>query len=55
MVELYSKLSRATDFFNSVRDEEEHIEYYEVLDMIKNKEDEKEIMETIIYLYGLSH
>ena len=55
MLELYTQLSRATDFFNSVRDEEEHIEYHEVLDMIENKKDEKEIMKTIIYLYGLSH
>ena len=55
MFDLYSKLSRATDFFNSVRDEENQIEYYEVLETINNRYDEKEVMELIINLYSQSH
>ena len=55
MFDLYSQLSKATDFFNSVRDEGNQIEYYEVLDMVKNRYDEKEIMELIIELYNQSH
>ena len=55
MFELYSKLSKATDFFNSVRDEENQIEYYEVLDMIQDRYNEKEVMEVIISLYSQSH
>lgn len=55
MFEFYAKLSKATDFFNSQRVEEEHIEYYEVLKMIKNKHDENEVMKVIIDLYSNSH
>ena len=55
MFELYSELSRATDFFNSVRDEEEQLEYHEVLDMIEDRYNEKEIMGLIIKLYSQSH
>ncbi len=55
MFQLFSELSRATDFFNSVRDEEEHIEYFEVLETLKNRHDEKEVMELIISLYSRSH
>lgn len=55
MFDLYAKLSKATDFFNSVRNEEDHIEYYEVLEMIENRYDEKEVMEVIIDLYSQSH
>lgn len=55
MFELYSQLSKATDFFNSVREEEEQLEYYEVLDMIEDRYDEKEIMGLIINLYNQSH
>jgi len=55
MFELYAKLSKAADFFNSQRDEEEQLEYYEVLDMIEDRYNEKEVMELIINLYSLSH
>lgn len=55
MFELYAKLSKATDFFNSVRDEKEQLEYYEVLDMIEDRYNEKEIMGLIINLYSQSH
>lgn len=55
MFELYSQLSKATDFFNSVRDEEEQLEYYEVLDMIEDRYNEKEVMGLIINLYNQSH
>lgn len=55
MFELYSQLSKATDFFNSVREEEEQLEYYEVLDMIEDRYNEKEVMGLIINLYNQSH
>lgn len=55
MFQLYAELSKATDFFNSVRDEEEQIEYHEVLEMIQDKYNEKEIMKVIIDLYSLSN
>ena len=55
MFELYSQLSKATDFFNSVRDEEEQLEYHEVLDMIEDRYNEKEVMGVIIKLYNQSH
>lgn len=55
MFELYASLSKATDFFNSVRDEGNQIEYYEVLDMLENRHDEKEVMRLIIKLYNQSH
>ena len=55
MFELYAELSKATDFFNSVRNEENQLEYYEVLSMIKDRYNEKEIMQLIISLYSQSH
>ncbi len=55
MFELYSKLSKATDFFNSVRDDKEQLEYHEVLGMIEDRYDEKEVMGLIINLYNQSH
>lgn len=55
MFELYAELSKAADVFNSVRNEEEHLEYYEVLDMIEDRYNEKEIMGLIIKLYSQSH
>lgn len=55
MFELYSQLSKAADFFNSVREEEEQLEYYEVLDMIEDRYNEKEVMGLIIKLYNQSH
>jgi len=55
MFELYSQLSKATDFFNSVRAEEEQLEYFEILEMLNNRHDEKEVMQLIISLYNQSH
>ena len=55
MFRLYAQLSKATDFFNSVRTEEEELEYHEVLNMIKDRYNEKEVMELIISLYNQSH
>ena len=55
MFNLYCELSKATDFFNAVRVEEEQLEYYEVLDMIQDRYNEKEVMELIISLYSQSH
>lgn len=55
MFQLYSELSKAADFFNSVRDEKEQLEYYEVLEMIEDRYNEKEIMGLIIKLYSQSH
>ena len=55
MFELYSKLSKATDFFNSVRNDGEQLEYHEVLGMIEDRYNEKEVMELIINLYSQSH
>lgn len=55
MFELYAKLSKATDFFNSVRTEKEQLEYHEVLNMINDRYNEKEIMQLIISLYSQSH
>ena len=55
MFQLYAKLSKAADFFNSVRDEKEQLEYQEVLDMIEDRYDEKQVMQVIINLYSQSH
>lgn len=55
MFELYASLSKAVDFFNSVRDEKEQLEYTEVLDMIPDRQDEKAIMKIIISLYEQSY
>ena len=55
MFELYAKLSKAADFYNSVRVEEEQLEYYEILDMIEDRYNEKEVMGLIINLYSQSH
>lgn len=55
MFNLYCELSKAADFFNSKRVEEEQLEYYEVLDMIQDRYNEKEVMELIISLYSQSH
>ena len=53
MFELYSQLSKAVDVYNeSVKEE---IEYYEVLDMIQDRYNEKEVMELIIKLYSAVH
>lgn len=55
MFELYCELSKATDFFNSVRTEQEQLEYYEVLEMIEDRYNEQEVMKLIISLYSQSH
>ena len=55
MFRWYSELSKATDFFNSVREEKEQLEYYEVLDMIEDRYNEREVMGLIIKLYSQSH
>lgn len=53
MFELYSQLSKAVDVYNE--NVKEEIEYYEVLEMIKDRHDEKEIMKVIIQLYSDVH
>ena len=55
MFELYAELSKATDFFNSVRTDNEQLEYYEILNMINDRYNEKEVMQLIISLYSRSH
>ena len=55
MFDLYAKLSKAADFFNSVSEEKEQLEYHEVLQMINDRYDEKEVMQLIINLYSQSH
>ena len=55
MFQLYAELSKAADFFNSVRDDKEQLEYHEVLDMIEDRTNEKEVMQLIINLYSQSH
>lgn len=53
MFELYAELSKAVDVYNeSVREE---IEYYEVLEMIEDRYNEKEIMNLIIKFYSQAH
>lgn len=53
MFELYSQLSKAVDVYNERVNEE--IEYYEVLDMIQDRYNEKEVMQLIIKLYSEVH
>lgn len=53
MFELYAELSKAVDVYNKNLIEE--IEYYEVLDMIEDRYNEKEIMKLIIKLYSEVH
>lgn len=55
MFKLYAELSKATDFFNSVRTDGEQLEFYEVLQMINDRYNEKEVMELIISLYSQSN
>lgn len=55
MFELYSQLSKATDVFNESRSEAEQLEYYEILQTIKDRHNEKEVMQLIINLYSQSH
>ena len=53
MFELYSQLSKAVDVYNERVNEE--IEYYEVLEMIEDRYNEKEVMGLIIKLYSAVH
>ena len=53
MFELYSQLSKAVDVYNERVKEE--IEYYEVLEMIEDRYNEKEEMQLIIKLYSEVH
>lgn len=53
MFELYSQLSKAVDVYNE--NVKEEIEYHEVLDMIQDRYNEKEVMELIIKLYSDVH
>ena len=53
MFELYSQLSKAVDVYNANVHEE--IEYHEVLDMIEDRYNEKEVMALIIKLYSEVH
>ena len=46
MFELYAQLSKAVDVYNE--NVKEEIEYYEVLEMIEDRYNEKEVMELII-------
>lgn len=55
MFELYVELSKAADVFNSKRVEEEQLEYYEILEMINERHNEKEVMQLIIKLYSQSY
>ena len=53
MFELYAQLSKAVDVYNE--NVKEEIEYYEVLEMIEDRYNEKEVMELIIKLYSEVH
>ena len=55
MFELYAELSKAADVYNEHVVESEQLEYHEVLNMIEDRYDEKEVMELIIKLYSQSH
>ena len=55
MFQWYSELSKAVDTFNERVVESEVLEYKEVLDMLENKHDEKEVMALIIKLYSMVH
>jgi len=55
MFELYSELSKAVDVFNARVIEQEQVEYHEILEMIEDRHNEKEVMELIISLYSRVH
>lgn len=55
MFELYAELSKAADVFNESRIESEQLEYSEILKMINDRHNEKEVMQLIINLYSQSH
>ena len=53
MFELYAQLSKAVDVYNE--NVKEEIEYHEVLEMIEDRYDERELMALIIKLYSEVH
>ena len=55
MFELYAELSKAADVYNAHVVENEQLEYYEILNMIEDRYNEKEVMQMIIKLYSQSH
>ena len=55
MFNLYAELSKAADVFNESRIESEQLEYSEILRMINDRYNEKEVMQLIINLYSQSH
>lgn len=55
MFQWYSELSKVVDVYNERVVESEILEYHEVLDMLEDKHNEKEIMSLIIKLYSMVH
>ena len=55
MFEMYSQLSKAVDVYNESRVEREQLEYYEVLEMIEDRYNEKEVMQLTIKFYSEAH
>lgn len=55
MFNWYAELSKAVDVFNARIIEQEQVEYYEILEMIEDRHNEKEVMELIISLYSRVH
>lgn len=53
MFKLYAGLSKAVDVYNENAKEE--IEYYEVLEMINDRYNEREIMELTIKFYNMAN
>ena len=53
MFSLYAELSKAVDVYNASVTEE--IEYHEVLEMIEDRYNEKEVMQLIIQFYSKAH
>ena len=53
MFNWYVELSKAVDVYNE--NVKEEIEYYEVLEMIEDRYNEKEVMQLIIKLYSEVH
>lgn len=51
----YSELSKVVDVYNDKVIESEVLEYHEVLDMIKDRHNEQEVMALIIRLYSMVH
>lgn len=55
MFQLYSELSKAVDIYNERVVESEILEYHEVLNMLEDRYDEKELMALIIQMYSMAH